>query len=246
MALFFASLINPNTLEADLSVSNGVMTIVDHSDYVTNTSIGHSGSNFVSYRKIKIDKPDGTQYVLSSLGDGDSLINPAEYYWADEEYPISDTYTFGSGDGVYGVTLMVVPNWRPSVVYTTGTCVYYGGVLYRYTESPSSPYQLPPSVNGHCVVVDEDDLPVQYRTTEYIAITCCAESCLTDLILAAVCGQGAFTCAEYETICDNPNIQKAIAIDLDLKVIPYLVDNEDWNRVREIINHAKSLCSNCL
>lgn len=245
MATFYASLVDPISLEASISVANGVMTIVDNSNYLINNTVGCQSGKFLDYRKIKITKPNGTQYVLSSLGDGDASILPAGDYSISEEDPITDTYNFGVGDGVYSVTLITVPTFTPQK-YIVGTCVYFNGNIYKLLEQLTPPYTFAPNLDPKWLLIDEDDVPVQFRTTENIAVTCCIESCLTDLILAAVCGQNAFTCAEYESICENPNIQKAISIDLDIKAISSLVDNEDWNRVKEVINHAISLCSNCL
>ena len=132
MSNFQVSILDTNN-SPSIVASSGVITVKDTSNYATNSEVGHTQANFVSFRKIKFINPDGTSYLLSSLGDGNKSTIAA----AGAALPIVDTYTYTTGDGVYSITLYTVPDFDNSVSYNiiTTPFVYSNGVIYSALQN---------------------------------------------------------------------------------------------------------------
>lgn len=109
---------------AGVEISDNILcntiNITDLSTYGTGNN--HDAANFSAYREIVVRRPDGNDYVMSSVG-GDEAIAPAS--GGVLLYPTSIL----SG-GVYQVTLYTVPTYKEDTVlaYSVGDCVVIDSV----------------------------------------------------------------------------------------------------------------------
>ncbi len=234
MASFGATL-RDDLNNLDIVADGSVMKITDHSNYDTNTEVGHAQGNFSDFRKIIITKPDNTLYVFSSLGDGDELITPASV----SILPILTTYNY-SGDGVYKVCLYTVPTWVDTVSYTTigQHCVFYNERLWKALQNNLNVEPgTDPTVWQEISFID---LSNKYVYCGQIAVYCDIITCYMYLVKDVVCGVKGLHCAD--DICKNPLFQSLAKLDVIIESIPVLVDIQDWGSISHLINFGKQIC----
>jgi len=236
MATFAVSILDGTTY--DVTIQSGVVTIVDHSNYDTNTESGHAQSDFSSYKKIYVTDPDGTEYVFSTLGDGDALINPP----SGEVLPISTVYT-STGDGVYTMYLEAVPTWNAaaSYVFADGHYVYYNTKLYKALQNSTN--KDPITQTAYWEEVDAVDLPAKYRLEYKFAIVCDLETCYQQATYAAMCAIESVSCKN--NLCCEPNFVNACKLSVLIYHVEVLAANSDWDRATTVINMGSQICS-CL
>ncbi len=238
---FNASITNPTTSEPDIVALGGAMTIGDNSNYIASTEDGHLQTAFSDWIKIIVTNPDATTYTFASDGTGDEILPTPDGYSVtpqDSIYTYSDT-----GDGVYHIALMVVPTWSPlspPAEFAVGDCVYHGGSLYSCILATSV---QPPSNATYWEVITEDILPSKYSVSNYIAVYCCILNCLNEAVIAA--NPCANLCVS-DSLCDNDAYQLAVKLELAVDAIEALANDEEWSKVRQVINAAKALCSDCV
>lgn len=234
MANFQASLIDPITSAYSLTASGGTMSIIDNSNYTTNTETGHALINFADFKKILIEAPDGTTYLESSLGDGDLTITlPGTNY----------TYDYSAiGDGVYKVTLYTVPTWNSGITYNTTTApyVYYGGSLYRCIQTGTNKNPVTETAFW-TVLTSIDSLSTKYRTFGYIAIHCEIDQCWADAVVQANCTEAKTECDDT-SLCEDDSWRKAMRLDMIRMAIDELADQGLWTQAQNTINDGLTIC----
>jgi len=235
MANFLASILDSSNVPS-ISASNNIVTLKDYSNYSTNVEAGHAKSDFSEFRKIKFINPDGTSYLLSTLGDGDALTIPA----SSASLPIVDTYTYSQGDGVYSVTLYTVPTWNSAVSYALITVpyVYYQGSVYMCVANSTD---IVPGTDSTkwAVVSSIDSLPTKYRVYQPFVVMCDIQLCFTKKVLACNCS--AVGC-NYAKLSNDKNFMDADRLSLIMEGIPYLVNQGLWSLIADNINLAKQIC----
>ena len=235
MSNFQVSILN-GLNQPDISVSGGVITIKDDSSYVNNTEAGHAQSDFSSFRKIKFINPDGTSYLLSTLGDGDATTIPA----AGAALPIVDVYSYSGGDGVYSLTLYTIPDFNISAAYNiiTTPYVYSAGSVYRAIQNSTG--KDPASEPTYWSLVSNlDTLPTKYRVYQQFAITCDLQICYANKTKAANCSSG--TCS-WNDLPQSKNFLDATKLSLILDSIAPLVNAGTWQSVADAINLGRNIC----
>lgn len=235
MANFGLSFIDPLTGQPDITANGSTITIIDHSNYDTNTEDGHAVDQFVDFYKINITNPDGSTYLFSSLGDGDaSLTVPAV-----STRPISTVYTYTTGDGVYNICMYVVPTWIKTARYDIGDCVYYGNGLYICILG-SAGNRPDITASEWTSIASIDNLPSKYRICQSIAVTCAAQSCYASAVANAMCAIEGLAC--NSDLCSNASFLKAAQLMMIIDNITILANQQNWVAVAHLINFAKSLC----
>lgn len=233
MANFQASLYNSGILAASVSGLNLVIT--DYSNYDTNSQFAQS--EFISFRKIKVTQPDGTEHLFSSIGDGDAACITAN----GAVLPILDLYQYASGDGVYTFKLYVCPDWSASVAYSSVTAdhVYYGGKIYKSIQSGTN--HLPTDVAFWSEVTDIDSMGGNYVSEGKMAIVCDLQKCYISMMKSAVSSFNCFDC-NNQKLCNNKDWTNAVELLLVLEAIQGMVNVLAWTDVTNLINRGRSIC----
>jgi hypothetical protein len=195
--------------------------------------VGHLKSYFTDYRRIDITMPDNTTTAL---------LPPTIALPYNSTPPITDTYTFTTGDGVYTVVLTSVPTWSATVAYKyiTTPYVYYNGSIYKNLQDSLN--NIPSSSATYWEVVsDITQLPTKYRYTGYIAVYCGIMSCYLSAMYVAETKNECLGCNSEQFMRDT-YIQRAFKLKLVVDSIPILASVPDWDKVRDTINYAKNIC----
>lgn len=232
MADFYVSITDSGSY--DITANGNTIVVIDHSPYDINTESGHTQADFNYYYKVSFLNPDGTSYVFSAMGDGDEVIIAP----AASTLPITTTYTYSTGDGVYTVVIYSVPTYDPAATYTEASLdyVYSGGFLYRAVGSVSG--ILPGTTADWVLITDPDTLPSKYRLSQKFAVTCAAEQCYINLVLSGNCDPSVC----FTDICKNPYFQKYAKLRMILDRIEELVNINAWDEVIHAINMTSQLC----
>ena len=238
MPNFAATMINPSTGDVGLSISNGVLAISDWSNYFTSTETGHLTVNFSAFKKIVVTNPDDTQYILSTLGDGDVLINPPSSYAVS---PLSETYTV-IDEGLYKVNLYVVPTYSVAVTYGVGDSVYYSNDIY-ISKLASNTGNNPAISFTYWQVADFDQIPDKYSYEGLIVFLDSVEEAWADLVLEA--NESIDARCKGDELCKNELIRKAMRMDNTLNGIQLNVNLGNVEMIEQLYDEAVEL-KNCL
>lgn len=235
MANFGISVIGSNSLP-DIEANGSTITVIDHSNYDTNTESGHTQADFSSYYKIKFLNPDGTTYVFSSVGDGDaSLTVPASCV-----LPITTVYTYTTGDGVYALYMYSVPTYNNAASYSVDSdYVYYNGSIYKCIQVTAGGND-PTDTTYWEVITDIDDLPTKYRIYQRFAVICDIQQCFMTKVHLAYCAVEGIGC--NNELCKNEDFLTAAELQMVISQVPILVDRNDWAGVSHVINFGSELC----
>ena len=236
MANFLATLVNPATTLVSVSVANSVMSIVDYSNYSDGTESGHTQNDFSYFRKIKINQPDGTNYLLSSLGDGDAVCVAPK----SQTLPLTDTYTYATGDGVYEIILYTLPTYNNSATYGATHYIYYPTNQKVYKAKGATTGNIPTNTTYWTEITDLNTLSSKYLYSCKVAIVCAIKTCLAQKISDYNCN----FCNPCDERTFTSSVEK-IKIDklkMALFSIEVLAENEYWDEVTNIINFGKQIC----
>lgn len=235
---FFASLVDVNGNTSITSNSDcTALIITDSSNYTTNNDVGTAPFFFQNFRRIIIDYYLGTTINMSSLGDGDVLIPPANSGLN------TFTQAITTGDGRYQITLRTVPTWAPSRAYADiGVCVYFNpdGKFYISIQPPGS--NMPPDVNPTLwQEILEVNLPVQYNTTLFVYTDCEIQQCLADKTECAFCLMGDAFCDD-NMLCSNKCFLDAAKLLMLYYSIQIDVQNQNADAVDMKSDMIKKIC----
>lgn len=235
MANFGLSFIDPLTGQPDITANGSTITIVDNSNYDTSTESGHLQADFNAFYKIKIVCPDNSEYLFSSIGDGDASLTVPSL----STLPITTVYPYTTGDGLYVITMYALPSYSKTGVYNAGLdYVYEAGIVYKsLTGVNSAPTGNPADWQ---VITDIETLPTKYRLTQNVAVTCAAQSCYAAAVANAMCAIEGLAC--NSDLCSNASFLKAAQLMMIIDNITILANQQNWVAVAHLINFAKSLC----
>jgi hypothetical protein len=238
MASFQVSLTNPITDLPDITISSGVMTITDHSNYGESVpEAGHARSNFTDFYKVLITLPTGTYVLFSSLGDGDDTATvPAA---GDPQVD----YTYLSGDGQYFVTIYTLPTYDPSAAYLISTTpyVYYATKVYRCLQSGTG--QQPDISPTYWIeVTDIDLLPTKYRVEQRTVVYVEAKKMFARKIYNANVLNNKVG-ENWEKLLRDPDFVVAVEALVGINAIPILLEASRFSEIDTTINLLKQLAS---
>ena len=240
MASFATSLINPVTGVADISIASGIITIIDHSNYDDSSpEAGHARANFSSYYKMKITLPDLTEYLYSTLSDGDAVIAAPSAGSAGDPHV---HYTYLTGDGQYWVTIYTVPTYSAIAAYLIATTpyVYYGTTIWRALQNSTG--QTPAENAYWTAVTDIDLLPAKYRLAQRIVVYAEAKKCYARRIYNANAVNNLIG-SNWEKLLRDPEFIDAIKLFVSINSIPVLMAADRWTEVDTNINLCKQIAS---
>jgi|SRR3972149_129507 len=237
MADFKASLLNPGSGLFDPVKSSDCATVTfqDYSNYTTNIESGHAAADFSEYRKIIVGHHSGSEYVFSSLLDGDEDIDSGDSGNNTFVYPVQE------GDGVYTVTLYSVPTWNIASTYQASTdFVYFDGNFYKSltTNIGSQPDTNPTD----WVEVELEDLTTKYYDVNYFLLLCDSESCRCSLMEKAACEIERDFCNDSD-LCKNKCLLNTIKMFILLKSAQTSFDNMDFDKAALDIDLMKKICA---
>lgn len=227
---------NGTTKEATIATT--FSPVPDDTSIYEASEVGHLKSYFTDFRQILITNPDNTTALLQAP----SIALPY-----NATLPITDTYAFTTGDGVYKVQLASVPTWSATVEYKniTAPYVFYQGSLYRNLQD-----SLNDAPNASAtiweLVGDWSDLSSKYLYTARIAVYCGILDCYISSVFVAASKMDCWGC-NSEAFMRDTYVQKASKLSLAVNSIQILasVSQPDWTKVSDIINFAKNICCKC-
>ena len=227
------SILAEDNVDAVQSANGEELTIVDNSNYSTNTETGHTENRFFDYRKLYIYKFGET---------AKTTVTTTPHWNTGTGAANTDTFSTPiSTDDVYELELVTVPTWNAATAYAINDCVYYSTVLYKATGA-TTPGVLPTLLTQWAVVA-EADLPAEYFSkNNTIALVYNAKKCVDEK-----------TYDKYQDINKLVNSQFSLdssAIDLfrirlNMRAIEIAVALEEWARAQQTIKYTTDLCTKC-
>lgn len=210
-----------------------------------NTFAGHST---FGYRLIRIIRPDGTVYEYSSAtsDEPDQVINVLSGTSVN-----TFNYSFLSTDvdGVWEVQLYNFPEWNSGVMYNvaTGVIVHQNDVLYICKESNQnvSPEDDTDNIYWEPYTLDDSTLDTRYGESIKKVVLCISLiGCYRKMVEDGLCSAESNPCAP---ICDNKKLMQASKVRVIWDAIIKAECNNDFNRVKDLVDMWKSSCScvNC-
>jgi hypothetical protein len=238
MSSFQVSLTSPITDLPDVTISSGVVSIIDHSNYGESVpEAGHARADFSEFYKMLITLPTGDTVLYSSIGDGDvSITTP------DAGDPTVD-YTYLNGDGQYFVTIYVLPTYNAASSYylPTAPYVYSSGVIYKCLQSGSG--QTPASSPTYWeVVTDIDLLPSKYRLEQRTVIYVDCKKLYARKVYNANVVNGKIG-DNWEKLIKDPDWVVAMESLLGISAIPILLEASRFTEIDTSINLLKQRAS---
>jgi hypothetical protein len=233
MAEFGVSIINDEGLKA-ISSNGDKITIEDWSNYDTNTNpITHQ--SLFTFKKVRFTNPDGTSYLFSTEGDGDSVVlSPKDVI----DFPVSTQYDYDTGDGVYTLELFAVPDWITGEDYVVGNHVFVGGKFYKCIVNCNS---VPVTDTTKWTEVElEDLLGTPFGLKQKFAVYCDIEACYKEKVYKTLCLLESSFCDV--DLCKSKEFKQATLLWMILENIPILVDNNAWDSVITLINNGSQIC----
>lgn len=248
MPNFQVSLTDTNN-DVALSVVGSTIKIDDYSNYIASTEVGNELTR-MAFKYISIGLLGSTDKYIFCVSTpyvtADEIIAAPSTFTNPLLYPpITNYYTF-SGDGVYEVELVAIPEYDSRVTYALGHTVVDSGVVYEsLSNSNTSPLTV--AAKWSVVASDPNDLSgvsSKYRVVAYIAVDCSLHDCWKDLIYTTNCTLLSIDC-NGEDLCGNPTWNNAMRLGMILDIIPDLMDDNEVEKVQELINLGGSICSCC-
>lgn len=235
--------------DADINVNDACtsLAITDGGNYAGNDEAGHSLADFTDYRKVTLIRPDKSEYVYSSLNDGDELIGAPSAGNFTFNYPFLESDT----DGIYEVRVCAYPTYDNAVSYdlTPEPEVVYDdidGNLYKNKVDANvgnQPSTSPDEWELYEPTVEEE-LTTRYCTSYKMVVLCISIlSCRETLIHQAFCAIESDFCND-DILCKNTKFLNAMKLRTLLDAMKYSVDKSAWNEVERQVNLAKTIC-NC-
>ncbi len=231
-------------IDAKLDATGTILSMRDHSNYLTNTDVGHAETDFSGYRRLYLTPLNGTPIDLNEI----SAILP--HYTAPAANSDVITYSSIGSDDVYELTLITVPAWNNAITYITDMCVYYQGYIYKanITTTPgiappagvewaaiSTPFNL---ITGEVSTY----LSTAYYETSTIAIEYLLLKANDEYVHEFHCTL-ASECSE--TFCKNPGSIKMFKSWMALRGTEIGIELGEWNKVQTILIGANNLFNTC-
>lgn len=243
MPNFQSSLFDTVTQNMSITLDQAceILTIVDKSNYALSDEGGHELADFNTFRQLEIEYPNGSTFDYDAEGNLDGAWN-APNGGGDT---IAHTLPESAQDGVYNVTLMVVPDYDVAETYThtaaNPKAVYYLGKLYRTIATTTG--DVPTNIS-FWEEIGREDLSSKYSTTQTFALTCRKlTQCYERLVHEANCVILDSMCDD-DLLCKNKAFLDASKLRLLIDGISFAAKNRKWDEVESISNAANQIC-NC-
>ncbi len=240
MANFQISITNPTTSLVDISDSNDILTMVDHSNYDDSSpEAGHNQADFDAFRKLRITLPTGTVYLFSSEypTDGDETLEVP----SGSALPMSTAYAYTTGDGKYIIELFALPTWGVGYAYLVGTAPYvvHLGIIYKCLQDSTgdTPATSPTFWE---IVASLDSLTSKYQLEQNITVTSDMKELWARLVYMVNCVNNKVGC-QYEELLRDPMFFDAIRLCLAQDSIPVLMKVDAWDEVDSNVNFSKQV-----
>ena len=221
-------------VDATQSANGEVLTVIDNSNYVTNTQAGHTESAFSDYRKIYIYKyGETTKTTITSLPHWDSILGVAN----------TDTFTTPiSSDDVYVLELATVPTWDILITYAIDDCVYYGTKLYKALIVSTG--SQPDTSLADWVLITEDNLTADYLTIDNtIALVYSIMKCKDEKVYSSYGDINKIVNSQFSINESAINLWK---IGINIRAIQIAVALDEWSRAQQSIKDTTNLCTKCI
>jgi len=162
------------TVSSQQNPSGGCwLEIEDLSNFPNDQVVTHAQSAFDTFFKVKVTRPDTTQYIYSAQAGGDSLAQtPAVSLF-------SAIYNFQPSDinGTYAISILSVPTFISGESYSNGDSdvVFWNGDLWAADTAAST--NTPAAGDPHWVLIDEPTLEAgfpKYTDSGNVVISCLA------------------------------------------------------------------------
>jgi len=162
------------TVSVQLNPSGGCwLELEDLSNYTNDQAVTHAPATFDTFFKVKVTKPDTTQYIYSAQAGGDALAQ------SPSNAIFSAIYNFQSSDinGTYAVSILSVPTFQPGQSYSNADSdvVYWNGDLWAADTVAST--NTPAVADPHWDLIDEPTLEAgypKYTESNNIVVSCLA------------------------------------------------------------------------
>jgi len=237
MPNFAISITDPVTSLPDITVSSGVLSIQDHSNYSTSDEVGHLKADFATFYKILITLPSGDTYLYSSIAGGDASITTPSV-----TDPSVD-FTYPGGDGSYFVTLYAIPNYGAGVSYVYSTSnpvyVYSGSKIYKNIQSGTGQIA---SASYWTEVTDIELLPAKYRLNQRVIIYSDSKAYYARKIYNA-CVVNGLVGENWEKLLKDPDFITSVRMFIGINAIPVLLASSKFTEIDTTINFLKQIGS---
>lgn len=239
MPNFQVSITDPVTSLPDITVSVGVLSIQDNSNYSTSDEVGHLKADFATFYKMLITLPSGETYLYSSIADGDDTITTPSVSDPDADF------TYPGGDGTYFVTIYALPNYGAGVNYIYSTSnpiyVYSGSKIYKNIQSGSG--HTPVSSPTYWTeVTDIELLPSKYRLNQRVIIYADSKAYYARKIYNA-CIVNGLVGENWEKLLKDPDVITSIRMFIGINAIPVLLAASKFAEIDTTINFLKQIGS---
>jgi hypothetical protein len=238
MANFLLSLTNPVTGLPDITVENGVVTVVDHSNYGDGTEAGHARANFTDFYKMKFTLPNGQTYLFSSKypADGNAIAgvpsagNP------------TIAYTYNTGDGQYWIHVYTAPTYSSGASYLVANTpyVWYSSKYWKALQNTAG--NTPVEGVYWTEITDIDTLPNKYRIAQRVVIYSDAKRTYARRIYNANVINNRIG-ENWEQLLKDPEYIAACRLFIAINSIPVSMASDNWTAVDATINFTKQVSS---
>ena len=229
------SILAEDSVDATQSANGEELTIVDNSNYSTNTETGHLENRFFNYRKLYIYKyGETTKTTVTSTPHWNTTTVAAN----------TDTFSTPiSSDDIYELELVSVPTWDILLAYVLDDCVYYDAVLYKALGATTIG-ALPSVTTAEWVVVAEADLPSAYFSqNNTIALVYNIYKCEDEKTYDKYQDINKLVNSQFSMDESAVNLWK---ITLNVRAIQIAVSLEEWARAQQTIKNTIELCDKCI
>ena len=223
-------------IDATLSTNGRILSIKDHSNYITNTDPGHAESDFKDFRRFFITPLGGFKISLNDI----QAINP--HFDTANNTAFSDVVTFNQieKDDVYDLELITVPTWNPGISYIKDNCVFLSGKLFKANDTTTIG-ELPDGIGSvDWDLINEAGLTSVYRVTNNkIATTFNLRTCRDKEVFNFHCNFKALCADEF---CRDENSIKLFKIFLALEGVDVAVELGEFVKAQDLLNEGNQLC----
>ena len=223
-------------IDATLSTNGKILSIKDHSNYITNTDAGHAESDFKDFRRFFITQLGGSKISLNDL----TAINP--HFDSANNKAFSDVVTFNqiAKDDIYDLELITVPTWNPLVSYSADKSVFLSPKLYTSNKTTTIGESPDGAGAADWDVTNEAGLSSIYRSiNNQIATTFNLRTCRDKEVFNFHCNFKALCADEF---CRDENSIKLFKIFLALEGVDISVELGEFVKAQDLLNEGNQLC----
>lgn len=223
-------------IDATLSTNGKILSIKDHSNYITNTDPGHAESDFKDFRRFFVTPLGGTKVDLNDI----KTINP--HFDSANNKAFSDVATFNQivKDDVFDLELITVPTFNNAVSYSVDQSVFLSPKLYKANKTTTIGESPDGAGAADWDVINEAGLSSVYRVTNNkIATTFNLRFCRDREVHDFHCNFKALCADEF---CRDENSFNLFKIFLAEAASPIAVKLGEFVKAQDLLNEGAKLC----